>query len=503
MDYSFADWNYYTVDDGYSSQAHRSKNIHQTRGKMLGGSSGANYMFYVRGNEEDYKKWVELGNPGWDWANATYYFKKSERLKSPEIMASDSAPLHNTNGYLGVTRPKWTKETKKYFDAFRNNGREILVDVNGYNQIGYAPPAFTVDDNIRQSSSVAFLNPIRFRPNLFVVKNCLVTKILFDADKKAHAVEVRLFNKKRITLFATKEIILSAGSINSPQLLMLSGVGPKQHLEEKGINVVLDSPMVGKNLHDHSAVFVVIKTGRRGLFVVPQNAKVLLNLNKMPTPTMIGHIALDKTQKYPDYQVSAFPFPAATILSTLICSVVFAMNNKLCVDIASAGQDRETIFALVTLLHPVSRGFIALKNKDPDEPPLIYAKYYANDTDLEKHARCMQDYLTVLNTKYFKSVNAKIVEPYVKNCRKLQFNTHEYWKCYVLNVATTQWHPVGTCMMGPNGVVDERLRVRGLKGIRVVDAGVMPFVSSGNTNAPTIMIGEKASDMIKNDHGVY
>ncbi|XP_063627883.1 ecdysone oxidase-like [Cydia splendana] len=500
VDYSMSDWNYYTQNDGYSCQAHRTKNIHLTRGKMLGGSSGANYMYYVRGNKADYDSWA-LHNPGWDWDNVTYYFMKSERLNDLQIMTSETASLHRTDGYLGITRPIWDERSRKYFEAFRENGHDILTDTNGFQQLGYSPAQYTIDEGIRQSTAAAFLRPIKHRPNLYVLRNTLARKILFNKSKRAVGVEVKLQNKKIIKLKALKEVILSAGAINSPHLLMVSGVGPKHHLAVKGINIILDSPNVGQNLQDHASILVVL-TGKKGLKTVVQNVEVLTNLNKFPTPAIIGHVALNKSQLFPDYQTTVFPFPAATVMSTLICSVVFGLTNDICTSIALAGQTQETLFSIVNILHPESRGNITLKNNNPEEYPQINLGYYSNERDLDKHARYMEDYVSVINTTYFHSVGSKIVKLNITNCRNLVFSSHEYWKCYVLNIASSQWHPVGTCAMGRDGVLDERLRVRGLDALRVVDASVMPTITSGNTNAPTIMIAEKASDIIKSEYGI-
>lgn len=218
---------------------------------MLGGSSGANYMFYVRGNKADYDSWAQQGNEGWDWDNVIEYFKKRERLKDHTILNSSSADLHNTNGYLGITRPIFPEITKDYFEAFKENGHEILVDTNGHQQIGYSAPTFTIDNHIRQSTANAFLSTIRERTNFYVLKNTMVRKIVFDDSKNAIGVEVTLPDSRTIKVMVRKEVIVSAGAVNSPQLLMLSGIGPENHLKEMNIDVLLDSPNVGDNLQDH------------------------------------------------------------------------------------------------------------------------------------------------------------------------------------------------------------------------------------------------------------
>lgn len=470
---------------------------------MLGGSSGANYMFYVRGNKRDFDDWVEQGNKGWDWNTVINYFKKSERINDQDIMRSNLKDYHNSGGHLGVTRPLWKKRTQKYLKAFGENGHNILLDCNGNDQMGYVMPAFTVDNNVRQHTATAFLEPIKDRKNLFVLKKTLARKILFNNKMKAIGVEVKLHNKKIINVLAKREVILSAGAINSPQLLMLSGIGPRNHLEELGIDVVLDSPRVGSNLQDHPIVSVVIGAEKDPSSII-DNVEHLINLDKFPTPCIMGHVTLNKTQTYPDYQTSIFPLPAFSPVTALICSHVFRLDNQICEALYETNKSRRILFAIVSLLHPKSKGKIRLKSNNPETSPLIFNKYYSNKIDLEDHARYIEDYISVVNTPYFRSIKAEVIDIKIPQCNSLPFGSHEYWRCYVLNIATTQWHPSGTCMMGPEGkgVVDERLRVRGVEGLRVVDASIMPTITSGNLNAPTIMIGEKASDMIKIDNGI-
>ncbi|KAF9803208.1 hypothetical protein SFRURICE_002915 [Spodoptera frugiperda] len=503
VDYSDADWNYYTVNDGYSSQGLQKKSVHLTRGKMLGGSSGANYMFYIRGNKHDYEDWVAQGNDGWDWDTVMYYFKKSERFQDNEIMQTENRYFHNTNGQLGVSRPLWRKRTEKYLRAFQQNGHNIIQDCNSDEQLGYVMPPYTIDNNVRQHTATAFIEPIKHRTNLFVLRNTLARKILFNRYKKAIGVQVKLPNNRIVNLLARREVILSAGAINSPQLLMLSGIGPSNHLQKFGIEVLHDSPGVGSHLEDHPVVLVPIAVEREPASVI-DNIDLFTNLDKFPTPCILGHVTVNKSQSYPDYQTSIFPLPAYSPITSMICSYVYRLEDQVCDALSEANKDRRLLFPILSLLHPESTGKVRLRSPDPEVSPLIFNGYYSNKIDLENHARYVEDYISVVNTPYFRSIGAEVVNLRLPQCKSIPFGSHEYWKCFVLNTATTQWHPAGSCAMGPEGrgVVDERLRVRGVAGLRVVDASIMPSITSGNLNAPTIMIAEKASDMIKADNGI-
>lgn len=470
---------------------------------MLGGSSGANYMLYVRGNKADYESWVEQGNKGWDWDEVTAYFKKSERLDDKVILKSKSANLHGTKGYLGVTRPVWKKRTQHYFDAFKENGHKILIDVNGHEQLGYSAPTFTVYNNLRHSTANAFLSPIRHRPNLFVLKNTLTRKILIDDNKRAIGVEIMSSNGKIVKVFSHKEVIVSAGALNSPQLLMLSGVGPKEHLQDMGIPVILDSPNVGNNLHDHMTVYIAIK-GKREITHSDVNLEVLSNLNKFPVPVIFGQVAVNKTQTYPDYQTILFVEPARSLVVPAFCTSILRLRDNLCERLVRRTQDSDVLVGGLSLLQPKSRGRIRLKNNDPLTKPLVYAGYYSDLSDLENHINYFKDYISIINTTYFRSIKSEVAFVDIDECINVPKGSYEYLKCYILNTVTTLWHPVGTCAMGPDdkAVVDERLRVRGVTRLRVIDASVMPTITRGTTNAPVIMIAEKGADMIKLDNGM-
>lgn len=469
------------------------------RGKMLSGSSGINYMTYARGNKVDYNKWAEIGNKGWDWENVLNYFRKSERIDILSILNSESRILHGTNGYIGVTQNDFST-VESYLQAFKEIGHNILLDYTGFDQLGYSVEMFTADEGTRQSTAATYLQASKDRPNLFVLKNTMARKLIVKGVT-AIGVEIELPNKKIINVRASQEVILSAGVINSPQLLMLSGIGPKKHLKQNGIQLILDSPNVGQNLHDHLLTPIVF-TGSKGIRSIVDNIYILTGLSSNPI-SVIGHAALNKSQEYPDYQVDLYPQPAASLMTSVFCSHVVQLEDRICENLVKRGLLQETTVSYVSLLHPESRGHINLRDKDPKSSPLYYTGFYSNVNDLEKHAHCVEDFIKIVNSTLFRSMRSEIIDLGVSQCSHTKFLSRDYWKCFILNTASTSFHPAGTCAMGPEGwgVVDERLNVRGIKRLRVVDASIMPSSVSGNTNMPVIMIAEKASDLIKEDHG--
>ncbi|VVC97211.1 unnamed protein product [Leptidea sinapis] len=497
---ALSNWDFYTTENKISHKEQKHGDVHLLEGKMLGGSSSNNYMYYVRGNAEDYNEWSRIGNKGWDWQNVLTYFKKSEGLRDTTILDSNSGSLHNTDGYLGVTRYIWDDGASQMLESFAESGHKILDDLNGHEQIGYGFPQFTIDSGIRQSSAVSFIKPIKDRQNLYILRKSVARRILFDDENNAIGVEIKNDIGKIIRVNANKEVILSAGSIKSPQLLMLSGVGPKNHLDERGIHIIYDSPEVGANLQDHKLVPLLL-TGEKSGFSIFKNFKALNNLDKFPEINLMGFVALNKNQTYPDYQVTAFPFSTGSLYTTLMCTEVFKWNDEVCMAIAdSSAQD--IFYALIVLLHPKSKGVIRLKSNNADDQPIIDLGYFSNAADIETLANCIEDYLKVSNTTYFRNIKSILVDLNVKHCEGMTFASHEYWRCYSVAMAASQFHPAGTCAMGPNGVVDDRLRVHGVNRLRIVDASIMPTMTSGNINAPVIMIAEKASDFIKFDHGI-
>nr|XP_021195906.2 ecdysone oxidase [Helicoverpa armigera] len=482
------DWNYETEDDGYSQQFHKNRGVELTRGKMLGGSSSINFIAYTRGNQHDFDNWANLTNDDtWCWQKVLPYFIKSEELVDPILLHSDARAFHGTEGYLGTTR-YYNSEVLKYLQAFHEIGHDIVLDTNGDTPLGYSESMFNIANGVRQSTAQSFLHPIKNRPNLHVLKKALVTKILFDDHKNAVGVEVILENNQTVSLKAEKEVIVSAGSINTPQLLMLSGVGPKHHLRNFDIKIVSDLP-VGQTLRDH--VFVIMNH-----VMGKSPPKKPMDPKNYPFPLIVGYISLNKSQKYPDYQTLNMVLREPTSALQL-CTFYFSFLDEICEALYDASVGREVLFSAVSLLYPESSGKIFLRSKNPRQPPIIFTGYYSKDEDLDSHATYLEDFVKVQNTKFFESVNSELVVPEHCGCNGI-FSRREFWKCYALCMMVSGYHYAGSCPMG--AVVDSRLKVLGVKRLRVADASVMPRITGANTNAATMMIGEKAADFIKEDH---
>ncbi|XP_026749639.2 ecdysone oxidase-like [Galleria mellonella] len=488
LKHTSVDWNYTSVDDGYSQQSHKNSVTDLTRGKMLGGSSSNNYMFYNRGVPQDFNTWTDIVNDTtWRYENVLEYFIKSEKLEDPILLKSPSGDFHGRTGYLKVTK-QYNEKTKDYLKVFKELGFNVVSDINSNNTLGFTEPLLTMADGHRQSTAKSFLSKIKDRSNLYVLKNTLVTKINFDNDNNAVSVDAINENDKTSNFKANREIIISAGAINSPQLLMLSGIGPKKHLEDLGIKVISSLP-VGENFHDQVSVISVYATKK--IEDAPKRTNFFNTF-----PTFNGFVSLNKSKLVPDYQSINTIMDHDTFLSSCVFSVAF--KDSICDNYYQNAKGREVLFSQTIDLYPKSRGKILLQSSNPKDYPLIHSGFFSNSVDLENAAIYTEHANCIMNSSFFKEVDAKfLVSP---SCTNFEPGSKEYWKCHVLSMSTTIFHYIGTCSMGL--VVDGRLRVRGVKKLRVADGSVIPTMTAGNINAPIIMIGEKAADFIKEDNKI-
>ncbi|KPJ18288.1 Glucose dehydrogenase [acceptor] [Papilio machaon] len=483
------DWNYTSETTQYS-QCHKGRVLHHPSGKVLGGSSSINYMLYSRGSPLDYDMWATVVNDSaWNWYNTMPYFLKSERLEDPIIYNSPYRDSHGINGYLGVTR-ETSSELRKYLDSFRENGKLETFDVNGNESMGYTPQMYTIAGGARQTTAFSYLTPIRNRTNLHVMKNTMATKIIFDNNNHAIGVEALTEHNETYVLKASREVIVAAGAFNTPQLLMLSGIGPEEHLRLLNINVRSDLP-VGYNLQDHPFVLLSIR-GERSATATPHS-----DPHNFPLPTFTGYVALNRAQLHPDYQSINFAVPSDSPMPQKFCSLNFGFKSDICQILKAGVKGRKTILSLISLLHPKSRGRVMLRSTSPRDPPLIYSGLFSDESDIEDLISYVKDFTSVMNTTYFRDIRAQLVDLSGNRCMGYKLWSREFWRCYVACLAAPLHDYTGTCAMGL--VTDTRLRVRGVRRLRVVDASALPGLVGGNVLAAVVMLAEKAADLIKRD----
>ncbi|MCF8480936.1 MAG: GMC family oxidoreductase N-terminal domain-containing protein [Rhodospirillum sp.] len=451
------------------------------QGKTLGGSSSINAMIYIRCQKEDYDNWAALGNDGWSYDEVLPYFRKSE--DNPRL----GEPFHGKGGPLWISDQVAPHRISRAFVAAnRELGLPANDDFNGETMHGTGFYQVNCRDGLRRSTSVSFLRPARNRENLTVLTGRRVTRVLVERSR-ATGVEVAA-GRDRETCRASKEVILASGAINSPRLLMLSGIGDAARLRAVGVTPVHDLPGVGRNLHDHLNVNVHVQTRERisydGHDRMPwaaiHGARWLLT-RKGPAAAVIVEGAsfhIGEGADRPDLQIHVAPATVVRGGQTTIDGFGFTVNS--------------------TFLRPRSRGEVTLRGPDPLDEPVIDPNYLGHDTDKAKALESLRMIRRILAQPAMRDLIAHERLP-GKDER-----SDEALMRYVRQYACCDYHPVGTCKMGRDerSVVDARLRVHGIDGLRVIDSSIMPVLTSGNTNAPTIMIGERGADMVREAGGL-
>ena len=471
------DWCYKTEPD--TTMANRS--IPYPRGKTLGGSSSINGLLYIRGQEEDYNIWRQLGNKGWGWNDVLPYFLKAENQERGE------SKFHNIGGPLSVSDTRIKLDLLEAFmDAAEENGIPKVNDFNTGNNFGCGYFQVTEKNGLRCSAAVGYLNPVKKRNNLKIEINCHVKKVNFKGKK---AVSISYWkDNKLFTVMANKEIILSTGSIGTPQILQSSGIGDANKISQMGIDIVKNSLGVGKNLQDHlmfRPVYKVknIKSLNKKINSIFGNLLIGLEyIFNRSGPMSMGASQLclftksDSSRVTPNLQFHIQPISTDKLGGAVL-------------------HDFHAFTPTVANVRPTSKGEVNIISSDSREKPKIKMNYLSTDDDRKVAADSLRLVRKiVLESRTFKKYFPEEFRP------GFEFQSDEELINEGSKFTQTIFHPVGTCKMGNdrNSVVSDELKVHGVENLRVIDASIMPNITSGNTNAPTIMIAEKGADMILN-----
>lgn len=472
------DWGYMTEqDEGIAGRA-----ISWPRGRVLGGSSSINGLLYVRGQPQDYDYWAQLGCTGWSWDSVLPLFKRSETWRG-----KNGSEVRGHSGPLSVQDSRLTREVvDTWIDAAEAAGYPRTHDYNGEDQEGVGYFQLTMKGGRRCSSAVAYLNPVKRRKNLTIITDAQTERVLIS-EGRATGIRVKRKNVLE-TIHARKEVVLSAGAIGSPQILMLSGIGAPEELRPHGIEVLSALKGVGKNLQDHLQARPVYKTNlstinieasnifKQGLIAM-QYALTQRGPMTMAASLGTGFLKTEEHLETPDIQFHIQPWSA---------------------DKPSDGPHKFSAFtASVLQLRPESAGHLSLRSANIDDHPAIHPNYLATDLDCKTIVKGIQIARKIAGTDPLKK---HITEEHAPG-RGVAFEDEDATLDWARRTAVTIYHPTGTCKMGidDKAVVDPRLRVKGIEGLRVADASIMPQIVSGNTNAPCIMIGEKAADLVLED----
>ncbi len=472
------DWCYVTEPD----PGLNGRSIGYARGKVLGGCSSINAMIYMRGQKSDYDHWAAQGLRGWSWADVLPVFKRSENYEH------GADEFHGAAGELRVEERRVSWEI---LDAWRDAAAECgipkIAEFNRGDNFGNAYFQMNQRRGVRWSATKAFLRPVLKRPNLTVRTGALVERVAIetrDGVRRATGVVVRLPGAGTQTLRARREVLLAAGSIGSPQVLQLSGVGPADLLRERGVGVVADSPGVGANLHDHLQIRSIYKV--RNTRTLNLRARSLLGRAAMALEYALlrsGPLTM------PPSQLGAF---AKSDEGRAAANIEWHVQPLSLDKFGSPLHAFDAITPSVCNLQPTSRGHVRIRSADPAAHPAITLNYLATPEDLQ---------VAVAGLKFTRRIMAaKALERFAPEewLPSPSLTSDADLERAAGDLGTTIFHPVGTCRMGVDSlaVVDDRLRVRGIEGLRVIDASVMPRITSGNTNAPTVMIAEQGADFI-------
>ncbi|XP_037814902.1 glucose dehydrogenase [FAD, quinone]-like [Lucilia sericata] len=491
--------------NGRSCKASKKGQCRSCRGKLIGGGGSINAMLYVRGNRADYDGWLAEGNTGWGYDDVWPYFKALERA---------DGNITHPQSYLAINEfPLYDEDI---FQMIYNAGEELgLAHIEDFLEpfyTGYAQVKGTIENGRRASTAKTFLSRVSQRSNLQVIKNARVTKLNFDAKgKRVLSIDFIVQGLHSLNVKVNKEAILTAGSIGTPQILMLSGVGPSEVLKPLNIPVIRHLP-IGQNLQDHvmAGFFVAFDSQTADqtnmldkLFEYLVHSKG--PLSALGTTSLVGFMNTDphSDSPYPDVEMYHTALRKGDIMGMSIFTQAFAMSQEMVAYFMKAILFHDILGVFMMCLHPKSRGSVTLSSSSYLDEPIIDTNYLQQPEDLEVLLRAAKYMERLENSTAFRQKNAHILHIPIAECDVYDFKSPDYWKCYISYYTMSGYHYVGTVKMAPSNdtssCVNHRLKVKGFDNLRVADASIMPSITSANTNGPTIMIAKKASDIIKED----
>ncbi|XP_045503193.1 glucose dehydrogenase [FAD, quinone]-like [Colias croceus] len=486
------DWYYKTLSSKNSCLGFVNESCIWSKGRGMGGSSSINAMIYVRGHPKDFEEWEDL-NPEWGYENLLKYFEKQEHLFDLSSVEAESYKNH----WYDVLDNAWKELGYK---SYNYEGDECLI--------GTKKAKLVTRHGKRLNTAKVFLVD---KKQLHIMKNTLANKIIIDKrNQRAIGVEIKHKNGDVMNIMANKEIIVAAGSIASPQILMQSGIGPKYHLDALGIQNIIDLP-VGENLQDHLLLPLFLKTNLN--VELPMEVVTSLLIQYMLTKTgpfskigitdFTGFIDTRNASDYPDIQFHHTYFTKKDVFTLKPYLEGISYKREIIEAIEALNAEHDLIGIYPTLLHPKSRGRILLSKTLP-RVPLIDTNYLDHADDMFSFLKAIEFVHKLEKTESFKAFGLEIMHVEIPYCAKYSFDSEDYWKCYVRHMATTIYHPVGTTKMGPKQnkttVVNQNLLVHGMKNLRVIDASIMPTIPGGNTMASTLVVAQKGVDLIINQN---
>ncbi|XP_067634954.1 glucose dehydrogenase [FAD, quinone]-like [Eurosta solidaginis] len=507
-----SNWGYKSVPQERSCRGMNNNECALPRGKVLGGTSSINYMIYNRGNKKDFDRWAAAGNDGWSYEDVLPYFLKSEGANLVDL---ENSVYHNRSGPLSVEDTRFrTPVVDAYVEGAQQAGH-AYTDYNGESQMGVSYVQGTTQKGRRHSGYRAFIEPIRSsRKNLHIVTSAHVTRVLIDpATKRATGVEVS-YGNKMFKVNASKEVILSAGAFHSPQLLMLSGIGPADNLETINVPLIKELP-VGKLLYDHMCHF--------GPTFTVNSTKNMVNLEKINPLTIasfslgngntmlstIGGVEALTFVKVPSSKESAdmpdieIILAAGSMASDWGIGIKAGANIKdeLYNKVFKPLEFKQHFSFLIMQFHPKSVGRLWLNSNNPLEAPVIDPNYFEDEEDVEFLLEGIKEAIRITEQPAMQKLDTRIHSIPVPGCEQYLFGSDDYWRCSIRTLSYTLHHQVASCRMGPESdpttVVNAELKVHGIQGLRVADTSIIPFPPTSHINAAAFMIGEKASDMIR------